>query len=494
MSLPISIVNISLILFLSYIIILSIVLLLDNRSPQSFLAWVMILILLPFVGAILYILVGKNWSKDKNQIIAYRPEEIIREYFVKEIDEQEEEINNIDLSKSSYDYRDIRIANTCLKSSSAPLTIYNNIKIYFDGKEYFDDLIDCLEKAQTHIHIETFILRSDEIGCKIKDILIKKVKQNVIVRIIVDGVGCLFKIKHSYIKELREAGVLFSYFHDPFSLFFMKYVNYRNHRKIIIIDGIEAFTGGMNIGLEYINGGKRFDSWRDTHIKVIGESVLFLQNIFLSDWYNTGGRDIYDYPDIMHDISVINNKRDCNALPMQILSSGPDSKWNSIHMVYSRMITEAQEYVYIQSPYFVPDEGIMHDLITASLSGVEILLMITGIPDKHVAWWAAHTYFEILLEAGVRIFLYKKGFLHSKNVIIDDIITSVGSCNMDIRSFLLHYEVNAVIYNDNITKKFKSQFIEDINFCEEITIKDWKKRNIFIRLRNSICRVISPLL
>lgn len=476
-----------------YVVFLIIILLLDNRNPQSFLAWMLVLILLPPIGIILYIFVGKNWRKSKNKIMLHSPEETIESYYLKDIETEQKNIDEI--PKETSDYNIGLIANTCLKTSSAILTKNNNIKIYFHGENYFDDLIEELEKAQSHIHLETFILHSDSLGFKLKDILIKKAKEGVAIRIIVDGLGSMFKIHDSYVKELRKAGVEFLYFHDPLSLFFAKYINYRNHRKIIVIDGMVAFTGGMNIGLEYIDGGKHFKNWRDTHIRLKGESVLYLQNIFLSDWHNINQKKIYDYPSIMEDIINVNEDNNIEEyLPIQIISSGPDSKWDSIHIVYSRMITKARKYVYIQSPYFIPDDGIFHDMINTALSGIEVSLMITGVPDKPVAWWAAHTYFSKLLEAGVKIYLYKKGFLHSKNVIIDDNVVSVGSCNMDIRSLLLHYEVNTMIYDSNITKRFKEQFLKDIDNCEEVTANDWKKRNILIRLRNSLCRIISPLL
>ncbi len=485
--------GITLIAIFLYVLFLIVILLLDNRSPQSFLAWMLILILLPPVGIILYIFVGKNWRKAKNKIMQYSPEDTIKSYYLKDIKKQESDINAI--PKHSSDYNISMIANTCLRTSSAMLTKNNNIKIYFQGENYFDDLIEALEKAQAHIHIETFILHSDTLGLKLKEILIKKAREGIAVRVIADGLGCMFKIHDGYVKNLKKAGVEFFYFHDPLSPFFAKYINYRNHRKIIVIDGMTAFTGGMNIGLEYINGGKYFKNWRDTHIRLKGESVLYLQNIFLSDWDNLNKRKASDYPSIMDDIVNVSAGYNIDEyLPIQIISSGPDSRWDAIHIVYSRMITEARKYVYIQSPYFIPDDGIFHDMINTSLSGVEVSLMITGVPDKPVAWWAAHTYFSKLLEAGVKIYLYKKGFLHSKNVIIDDNVVSVGSCNMDIRSLLLHYEVNAVIYDSDITLQFKNQFLNDIKDCEEITLAVWTKRNIFVRLRNSLCRIISPLL
>lgn len=478
------------IIFFLYVIIISIKLLLENRTTQSYLAWLSVLIFFPFIGVFFYILFGIDWKKSKSKISKYRSEELARVYFAETIKKQERAIA-LPMHKHE---GPANIAKMCLKSNASVCAMKNNIKVYFNGRDLFEDLFAEIEKAKYHIHIEYFIIKSDRLGNKLKNILIRKAKEGVKVRIIADGLGCFMKIKHGYVRELRKHGVLFLYFHDPFAILWTRYINYRNHRKIVIIDGNIGFTGGMNIGQEYIDGGKRFDTWRDTHLKIEGESVLFLQDVFLCDWYNVGGRDITNFPDVIKDEEFKPDLMKYKKLPTQIVSSGPDSAWNAIQMTYCAMIKEARKYIYIQSPYFVPDEATMHELISASLIGIDVKLMITGIPDKKIAWWAAFTYFDKLIEAGVNIYLYKKGFLHAKMMVMDDMVTSIGTCNMDIRSLLLHYEVNTVIYDKGISVKSRKQFMEDIKNCQEMTMKYLEKRNILERLRDSAARLVSPLL
>jgi len=303
-----------------------------------------------------------------------------------------------------------------------------------------------------------------------------------------DGVGCFSKMSRKFKKTLSAAGVNTKLFLDPANVFSGRLLNYCNHRKIVVVDGSVAYTGGMNIGDEYIDGGTKFDYWRDTHIRLEGESVHMLQSIFLADWYNSGGEKIesLDYfPEI---------NETYENLPMQIVVSGPDSEWYSLEKLFLNIIMNANGFVYIQSPYFIPNSSLLNALETTALSGVEVNLMITGNPDKRIPFWVAQTYFESLLAAGVNIFLYNKGFLHSKIIIVDDTISTVGSCNMDIRSFHLDYEVNAVYYNRKKTAELTKQFIFDLQFCKKLTKKDNKKLNVFFRLRNSIFKIIAPVL
>ena len=320
-----------------------------------------------------------------------------------------------------------------------------------------------------------------------------------------------------YRKELKANGIKFLYYHDPFSILWTRFVNYRNHRKIVVVDGVVAYMGGMNMGQEYIDGGKRFNSWKDVHMRIVGDSCNLIQNVFVCDWYNAGGRDleIFNIEENKHKhfkkikyadknlneekVSII--RKDLfpqsftdKFLPVQIITSGADSKWDSIQKVYSKMIEEAKESIYIESPYFVPDDGFLRTLENAALSEVNVNLMITGNPDKLVAWWVAQTYFETLLNAGVNIYLYEKGFLHSKFCVMDGRIVSCGTCNMDIRSFYLHYEMNAVIYDIDIAKKFEDIFKKDMLDSHKITIEEYSKQPMLVRLRNSACRIIAPVL
>ncbi|MBW5394962.1 phospholipase D-like domain-containing protein, partial [Brachyspira hampsonii] len=320
-----------------------------------------------------------------------------------------------------------------------------------------------------------------------------------------------------YRRELKANGIKFLYYHDPFSILWTRFVNYRNHRKIVVVDGVVAYMGGMNLGQEYIDGGKHFNSWKDVHMRIVGDSCNLIQNVFVCDWYNAGGRDLeifnieehkhkhfkkikYADKDLNEEkVSII--RKDLfpqsftdKFLPVQIITSGADSKWDSIQKVYSKMIEEAKESIYIESPYFVPDDGFLRTLENAALSEVDVNLMITGKPDKLVPWWVAQTYFEPLLNAGVNIYLYEKGFLHSKFCVMDGRIVSCGTCNMDIRSFYLHYEMNAVIYDIDIAKKFEDIFKKDILNSHKVTIEEYSKQPMLVRLRNSACRIIAPVL
>ncbi len=472
--------------------------LLENRASTSFLAWMFLLFSFPFGGLVLYLFFGINWRKSKKSLFVALPENIIKMHFSSKIKDQTEIISKIAICQNN---KSKKISSLALNAGYAFITDKNSVDVYDNGEDLFDKMIEDLENAKESIHMEYFIWKSDKLGCRIKDVLIKKRKENVSVRLIFDGLGSMKRISPRYKKELREAGIKFLYFNDPFSIFMTRLVNYRNHRKIVVIDGCIGYTGGMNIGQEYIDGGKSFDKWKDVHMRICGESVSLLQNVFACDWYNAGGSDIL-YFSTNKEITLgreplfkeLDLSESLDDIAMQIITSGPDSKWDSIHRVYAKMIAEAEKEVLIQSPYFVPDMSIISALENAALSGVKIKLMITGRPDKRIPWWVAQTYFDTLLQAGVEIYLYKKGFLHSKVLIIDGDIVSSGTCNMDIRSFLLHYEVNTIIYERSVAEVFRNIFYNDVLESEKISIDKYKKRSIFVRLRNSLFRIISPAL
>ncbi|WP_295159840.1 phospholipase D-like domain-containing protein [uncultured Brachyspira sp.] len=501
------------IIFFLYVVSIAVKMLLENRPPYSFIAWLTVLVFLPYIGVIFYIFLGMDWKKSKKKISAKLPEDMIKKYFSSMLKEQIKILDNLQGNYS----RHINLVKLAIRSGYSPITVQNEVYVFDDGKELFDAVIQDLKLAEKTIHMEYFIWRSDKLGEKIKDILIKKANQGVEIRLIFDGVGSLMSISRKYRKELKKNGIKFLYYHDPFSILWTRFINYRNHRKVIVVDGIVSYMGGMNLGQEYIDGGKRFESWKDVHMRIVGDSCNLIQNVFVCDWYNAGGRDLEVFNikekryNITRKLKYINKNLDKNKfsiirkdlfpqaatdnfLPVQIITSGADSKWDSIQKVYLKMIEEAKESIYIESPYFIPDEGFLAALENAALSEINVNLMITGKPDKLVAWWVAQTYFETLLKAGVNIYLYEKGFLHSKFCIMDGKIVSCGTCNMDIRSFYLHYEMNAVIYNDSIAQKFENIFKKDALNSHKITSEEYKKQPTLIRLRNSACRIIAPVL
>ena len=279
------------------------------------------------------------------------------------------------------------------------------------------------------------------------------------------------------------------YFLDPLNPFSGWLLNYCNHRKIVVIDGQTAYSGGMNIGSEYIDGGKRFKSWRDTHMRIDGEVVGLFQAVFLADWENSGG-------DVENERDYINLRPDhVGDLPMQIATSGPDSDWFSLKDLYFNMISNANEEVLIASPYFVIDDSIEQALVTAALAGVRVLIIMAGAPpDKWVPFWVAQTYYERLIEAGVEFYQYQQGFYHSKFIIADGKIATIGTCNMDMRSFQLHYEVNAVIYDSIKAEILKKVFEEDLTNSRKISLEECENLSFLKKLRNSIFRIIAPLL
>ncbi|MBN2651142.1 MAG: cardiolipin synthase [Spirochaetales bacterium] len=475
--------NIFFFLFVLYITVIAIKIILDNKPPEVLMAWLLVLILLPYLGGVIYLFAGVDWKKKK--IVKNLAEESFKKNLSDIVDKQKEIITSYPDERFSDTIKAIRLL---LNSNSSILSRRNDVSFFHNGADMLDSLIVDLNEAKESIHMEFYIWRSDATGRKIKNILIRKAKEGVDIRLIFDGVGCFRKISYAYRRELKNAGIQYKYFLDPFSSLNHRMINYRNHRKIVVIDGDISYTGGMNIGDEYINGGKRFDYWRDTQVRVVGEASGMLQSIFYSDWKNSGGEEFQGSHYYKYHGKVENPKF------MQIVCSGPDSKWSSIQKLFLSLISNANERVIVQSPYFIPDRAIQDALETASLSGIDVSLIVTGRPDKKIPYWVAETYFESLLRAGVKIYRYEAGFFHSKVIIIDDTIASVGTCNVDVRSFRINYEVNAVFYDYDVVKELSDYALIDISQSREIKLDDIKRLNIFKRLRNSIFRIIAPVL
>ncbi len=478
----------SIIYIISFVLAVSfsIQLLFDNKTAQSSLAWIMAMFLIPYIGVGAYVLSGINWRKKK--LVKFRPEEMYGTYLREILSQQRELINE----KKEYIGSDThKIMMMTMKTANGVIMGNNDINVYHQGDQLFKDLIRDLEAAEESIHIEYFIYRDDEIGKEILSILKRKASAGVEVRFLVDGSGSKFTFTKRGRRRLRKSDVEYRNFLDPGNIIFAWLLNYSSHRKIVIIDNKISYTGGMNIGKEYIDGGRRFDTWRDTHMRFVGNASGILQSIFLADWVNSGG--IIDDPERFFKKLDLKSKV-VNLTGVQMLSSGPDSDWFGIQQLYFTMITNANNKVVIQSPYFIPDESIATALENAALTGVDVNLMITGCPDKRIPFWAAHSFFEPLLKAGVKIFLYKAGFFHSKVVVIDEKVATCGSCNMDQRSFFLDYELNTIFYNERIAKEFSDQFDRDCELSEQFTLESYHNLSAVKKLRNSVFRLISPLL
>jgi len=481
---------------LLYIVGMTLIILLDNKPAQSTLAWLLTVYFLPFVGLFIYLFAGIDWKKRK--ILHQRPEEIFRAQLKTVIQQQKRFKQEL---KTVADYDINKAIQLLLHTNHSILTLNNHCELFHHGTAFFEQLKADLLAAQSFIHMEFFIWKSDKLGLEIRDILVEKAKAGVEVRLIFDGVGCFWTMTRAYKRSLRKAGIEYQIFLDPLKFFTSGFANYLNHRKIVIIDGQTSFICGMNMASEYITGGHYFHYTRDTGIRFKGEISQQLQTVFATDWFNSC-REWLDHERFFPQPVM---PADVSSVPVQLACSGPDSDWYTIHKLLFSLIMNAKQEIYIQSPYFIPDESIATALETAALSGIQVNIMMTGPPNKASLWvlgayserapyWAAETYFERMLKAGCRVFRYERGFLHCKTLAVDGIMASVGTCNLDVRSFELDYEINAMLYDSQMAHQIKQQFQADLADCKEISLKDLKTTSWVYKLRNSILRVFSPLL
>ncbi|WP_084767102.1 cardiolipin synthase [Clostridium nigeriense] len=473
------------IFYISFIINLFIIFIIipfGKKRPEKTLSWILVLIILPPIGLILYIFLGRNWK-------------------INTLDKKSRErvfnlttFTHLKRNKILIEYKPI--INLLASNSYSPLFMNNNITILDSGKKKFELLKEKLLEATDHIHLEYYIVKNDKIGNEIKDILIKKANEGVKVRFIIDKVGSI-KLNHKYIRELKKAGidiVFYSYVLAPFLRFINTQINYRNHRKIVVIDSKVAFLGGINIGDEYLGLGKLGD-WKDCHIMIEGDCVLGLQSVFLDDFSS-----IKKYNN--EEISILNNIERYfknhnfqGDIPMQIIKSGPDSEFPSILQLLIKMVSMAKKSINIITPYFIPSEGLIDALRIAALSGIEISLIFPEKADHFTVNRASQTYLAELKRVGANIYLYNKNaFIHSKLLTVDEKISTVGTANMDIRSFELNYEINTIIYNEEITKDFNKLFRDLLKDCRNFNYKEYESRSILNKLIDGISRLLSSIL
>lgn len=476
----------SVVLLISYqvVILLTLLfLLLDNRKPEKTIAWAIVLILLPVVGLISYMILGRNLRKEK---LLDRKSLMDDDRVIKLRTQQLEKLinNEIDLGDAIHDRKNI--ITFLLKSSKALLSEYNTIKHFSQGIDAFESILTDLERAQHHIHMEYYVFEPDAIGRSIKDILIRKAKEGVEVRFIYDSVGS-WNLSRKFLKEMEEAGVMTREFLPVRFPWFTSRVNYRNHRKIIVIDGTIGYVGGMNVADRYIEGTPKLGIWRDSHLKLTGGSVRALQLVFCVDWDFVDGKTLDGVERFFPETRVENKKL------IQIAASGPDSETSYMMETYFAAIVTAKKFIYITTPYFLPNESILTALRTAALAGVEIRIIIPRKSDSYMVSFASLSYIQSLLKIGVRVYFYRRGFVHAKTMVVDGVISSVGTANMDYRSFDYNLEVNAIIYDEEFANELVSQFNKDIKESEEISLERWRKRKIIDKLRQSAARLFAPI-
>lgn len=455
----------------------------EKRDPSKTTTWVLLLIMLPVVGLVLYIFFGQNRRKEKlfNRKELQDLEQI--EYFsYSQIVKFRTNRDNLSPKIQNY----LTNMTLLLNNSKALLTEYNNITIFQEGATVFDSIISTLNSSKYSINMVFYIVNDDKIGNKIKDILVKKANEGVKVRFIFDDVGS-WRLPNRFIRELQNAGVEIYPFMKVRFPFLTSRVNYRNHRKIIVIDGEVAYVGGMNIADRYIEGDRRLGVWHDTMLRISGEAVHSLQVIFLTDWYFVSGK-IIDDRTLLFPKPIATDYH-----PVQIVTSGPDSDWANIMQAYFYAIMRAHNNIYISSPYFIPNESILTALKTVALSGIDVRIILPGKSDSTIVYWSSLSYVPELLEAGIKIYLYQKGFNHSKIMMVDGSCSFVGSANMDIRSFEDNFEVAAIIYDEDISKQLEQSFVNYLSDSLFITLEEWNRRPFRNNFRESFARIISPL-
>jgi cardiolipin synthase len=473
-------------IFTLSIILIAIVIVLENRNPTKTVTWLTVLYLLPIVGFIFYIFFGRNYRR-KRRVKSKYNNNLLGDIDVI-VEMQKQMLNHKETFNEERFYSKKRLINLLLKSNRAPFTFNNEAVILTNADQKFRAVFKAINEAKSHIHVEYFIIKDDKIGRAFCRRLAEKARQGIEVRIIYDGVGS-WKVdfNREFFEELIQAGAEVQCFVPIKIPFLNSKINYRNHRKIIVIDGRVGFVGGINIGDEYLGQHVKHGFWRDTHLELRGDAVYTLQRIFLEDWYFVSKQKL------MEKCYFTNHNIKGNKL-IQIAASGPDSDWDSIMQLYYSAMASAQEKVYIITPYFIPDDSIIMALKTAALSGVDVRIILPSRPDHHIVYWATHSYLGELLEAGVKIYKYKKGFVHAKVLLVDGVVGSVGTANMDIRSFQLNYEVNAFIYDDITAKRLEKDFMQDISDSRLISLEEYNSRPFFSKIKESGARLLSPLL
>lgn len=468
-----------LLIYIMVIVSIIVTILMDNRQPAKTMAWVMVLLFVPVAGIILYIFFGQNTRKMR--FISQRSLDQLSKRQMLEFVEQRE-LRMPDKFQSL-----VRLFTN--QSLALPFKD-NEAEFYTDGYQFFPALLQSISRARHHIHLETYIFDDDPLGRLIADALIQKAKEGIEIRVIYDDVGC-WRVPSAFFERMKKAGIdVCAFMPVKFPAFTSK-VNYRNHRKVCVIDGIEGFTGGMNIALRYVKGIRNGTlPWRDTHMRLRGSIVYALQRAFLVDWYFVDRTLVTNrkyYPPMPWKIS-----NDCLA---QMVTSSPIAPWPDIMQGYVRILLEAKSYVYMESPYFLPTEPVLFAMRTAALAGVDVRLMVPRHSDSHLLEWASLSYVVETLASGVKIKLFEGGFNHSKLLVADDEVSTCGSTNIDFRSFENNFESNVFFYDRQMALRIKELYMADeaqsVDFNDVDTLRH---RPYLHRLTESLFRLLAPLL
>lgn len=446
----------------------------ENRNPVKSLAWVMVLLLVPLFGLIIYLFFGR--SLKNKRMVSRRNKRRLKKYeAVRRVD-----MGRLNLSRESV--QQIRLAHSLTGAIYYP---GNKVEIFTSGRDKFESLLRDIDAAERYIHLQYYIFEDDQIGCRVKDALIRKAREGVKVRVIYDHIGSIH-VKKRFFAEMADAGIkVYPFFRVTFPHFATR-INWRNHRKLCVIDGKVGYVGGMNVADRYIEGVS-YGVWRDTHIRLVGPAVGALQYSFAYDW-NFMGHPVLEE-------NVENYDCDDNAQAgMQLVTSGPMSQWSNVAFVFLKAIANAKRLIYIQTPYFLPTDGLLKALQSAALSNVDVRIMIPSRSDSVMLRRASFSYIQECLQAGIKIYLYEAGMLHCKTVIVDDEFATVGSTNFDFRSFEHNFESNMFIYSTDVNAHLREIFFEDIKECTRVKLAQWRRRPAMEKAKESLVRLLSPIL
>ncbi|MBR6757867.1 MAG: cardiolipin synthase [Bacteroidaceae bacterium] len=447
----------------------------ENRNASKSLAWILALIFIPVLGFLLYLLFGQSMrnasllsQKNREKLQACNTPPLV-------------DIDTLPISDSGK-----QLVLMCRRLGTARYYVGNDVRMYVKGREKFDDLLHDISQAQKFIHIQYFIFRDDSLGREVRDALIAAVQRGVEVRLLYDDMGC-FAPFSTFFKDMRAKGVMAYPFMKVLQIRPSYRLNFRNHRKIVVIDGVVGYIGGMNVADRYVNGDEDM-SWRDTHMRVEGAAVHGLQTSFAIDWG-------YERNEMLTGDKYFPNVSRAGEMDVQIIFSGPFGGWDSIAMMCEKLLSMSQRYIYIQTPYFLPTDSLVNALQVAALSGVDVRIMIPNRTDWAVMRYGSFSYISQMLAAGIKVYLYMPGMLHAKTIVADDELSSVGSANFDFRSFEHNFETNAIIYNKEMAERVKSDFYNDMKHCVLIEdLEQWRKRPFLQKVYESIVRLVSPVL
>lgn len=449
-----------------------------HRTAQTW-AWVLVLTFLPIIGLPLYVLFGRGVSQ---RIFDLRDEEKVG--IIEELQEQKEELQNKTFQAPVIPGMDVDPLIYMMTVDGGSLyTKDNHVDLFIDGIDKFEHLLRDIEQAQDHVHMEYFAYEDKRLGTVLRDYLIAAAQRGVKVKLLVDGWGSI-GTKDEFFKPLKEAGATVGRFFP-----YITQVNYRNHRKIAIIDGKIGYVGGFNIGDEYLGLNPKMGYWRDNHLRIVGPAVHSLQNRFLMDWNSQFKNNKETYQ-----VEYFPHMEKQGNIDIQVIASGPDSDHEQIKMVYLKMINMAKEEIIIQTPYYIPDDAIHEALKLALNSGVKLRMQIPNKPDHMLVYWGTYSFVAELMQLGATIEIYDNGFMHAKTIVVDGKITSIGSANFDIRSLHLNFEINAVMYSEEFAQYVRNTIMMTSQQCHVLTKELYDERSTFIRFKEGLARLIAPIL